>query len=824
MAAQPDLLLECFQNASSAARPALERCLDQAIATLQLLETQSLKVAERDTLAASYRYLLANKKLWSERYAADLLTEFEKFLQPKPVTTAVSHPNSPSGPLAFGLVDDADVSHAIDGQRLLQNLLPGVEPSLGELNALVSSVLGLNHVAPERNPMRPEVFTQVLHTLATHTLESKAAAAVSFRHLAKPLGLELAHIYTGTINTLKLAGVATASYQFRLQPSAPSQQSLPTTETRQFQEPLQQFGLPGQGQGQGHGGDETMAPADLSDMQVKTRLLNDFLAGQGQRSEQALAIPYYDNIEQELIAMKAARDSALAALSPGPQMQMAGLPGIDGPQRAVNSFSALNEQVWGPYGASRARAMERIQLKKQATQVSQALGMEVVRELVNQMAQDPRLLAPVREAIVALEPSLLRLALADPRFFSDEHHPGRLLMERVAQRSFKYNDESGDAFAAFFQDITETFNQLNAEPVAGAKPFAAALAQLEHKWNSHDQQDVDKRQRVLQALRFAEQRQSRADQIAADLSARSDLKQVPGQVLDFLFDRWALVMAHAQLMDAHNQIDPSGYGSVVSDLVWSVKSEVTLKQPAKLIKMIPGLLDKLHSGLALLGQEHRENETFFKSLMTLHRPVLKLRRLKSQRDAGQASDPLLESDEPLVSPAERLESLRAKAYAPLWMGREELDAAGFEDTLPTAPADLEAPDLQAMQASTVQSTPITSAEDMQPLMPGPTKDQAAAMLRGLAIGDWVDLYSKNRWLRAQLVWASSKALLFMFISHGGQPHSMTQRSCEKLMAQRLLRPVDPQGVIAQALSGVAEVAAAQSQAVNNRSDAGHQNL
>ena len=69
--------------------------------------------------------------------------------------------------------------------------------------------------------------------------------------------------------------------------------------------------------------------------------------------------------------------------------------------------------------------------------LGQVLGLEVVRKLVNQVAQDPRLLVPVRESIVALEPSLLRLAMVDPRFFSEETHPGRRLMERVAQRSFK---------------------------------------------------------------------------------------------------------------------------------------------------------------------------------------------------------------------------------------------------------------------------------------------------------------------------------------------------------------------------------------------------
>jgi hypothetical protein len=49
----------------------------------------------------------------------------------------------------------------------------------------------------------------------------------------------------------------------------------------------------------------------------------------------------------------------------------------------------------------------------------------------------------------------------------------------------------------------------------------------------------------------------------------------------------------------------------------------------------------------------------------------------------------------------------------------------------------------------------------------------------------------------------------MFVSHGGQPHSMTKRSCERLLRERLLRPVDNQGVVAQALDAVASEVASQ---------------
>ena len=806
--------------------------MDQAAGELQVLETQSLKITKRDEIAASWRYLLANKKLWSQRYTTDLMTAFIKAAEHKPAETAAASTFEQSGPMAFGLVDDSALTQAIDAQRLLQNLLPSVEQTLSELNALVSSALGLGSIMPERNPMKPEVFTQVLQSIASRTLDDSAAAARSFKVLAKPLGHELGRIYADTIKTLKQASIPAASYQLRHQPSAPTSAPMSAASSRSMQPDTSgssgfdkhahrgQISPSHSATQDAHNG-FTSNPADLADLNVKNGLMQDFLSGHVVDTERYLAAPYYDDIEQELAALKAAPHSAPAAFDTSEQSQLARMPVVDRPQRMVNSTVALSEQVWGPYGTSRARALVRSELKKEATKVSQVLGLDVVRELVNQVAQDPRLLTPVRESIVALEPSLLRLALVDPRFFSDERHPARQLMERVAQRSFKYNDEFGEEFTGFFSDISHGFNQLNASPVTDAQPFSAALAHLERKWNTLDQQDFDKRQQVLQALRFAEERQTSADHIAFELSSRSDLQQVPGNVLDFLFGPWALVLAHARLADDRNQIDPGGYGSLVPDLVWSVKHDVTLKQPAKLIEMIPGLLEKLHSGLALLGLSANEKDDFFDSLMTLHRPVLKLRRLKSQRDAEESSAALLEAQEAVVSPAERLESLRAQSDAPLWLGRHELDAAGFEDTQPTQPADLTML-ISAAQPSQPQAPNIAGDPEDQPAQAVqqhvPTEPQtreqagehAAAVLRSLKTGSWVDLYSKHQWLRAQLVWASTKATLFMFISHGGRPHSMTQRSCEKLIAQRLLRPINSHGVVAQALDGVADAAAAQS--------------
>ncbi|MCZ8258019.1 MAG: DUF1631 family protein, partial [Polaromonas sp.] len=99
--------------------------------------------------------------------------------------------------------------------------------------------------------------------------------------------------------------------------------------------------------------------------------------------------------------------------------------------------------------------------------------------------------------------------------------------------------------------------------------------------------------------------------------------------------------------------------------------------------------------------------------------------------------------------------------------------------------------------------------------PAMAQTDAERLLLSLRSGHWVDLYSRRRWLRAQLIWASTRGTLFMFVSHGGQPHSMTKRSCERLIRERLLRPVDSQGVVAQALDVVASEAAAQTATANH---------
>ncbi|MFN3569960.1 MAG: DUF1631 family protein [Polaromonas sp.] len=835
-AARASVFERCLQEAADAAKPALAHCMDHAVAGLQLAETQSMKVAERDELGLAWRELLKHKDGWCDRYPVDLL---QAFTSARPLAPDLRVLPRATGTDLFSLVDNAQVEEGIESSRLLQQILPAVSQALAELDALMSSAQGLANVSPEFNPVRPQVYAQTLREMMATATVDPAIHSLWVKHMAEPLGRELKRVYEKLVNLLELAQVRAASYRVlptpvAVRPSSPAPVGGATVSKG--------GGAPTSPVGFGYVSDEPVARvpsqyADLSNHDVKDAMFQDFLVRGGRQAGHGLAPSYYATIEEELRALKATPDSAPAPLQARSQPQRASDEGHDyrgtrsdptrpllpageadaddedeafdtseGPSRIIDVLSQLSSQVWGVYGRARERALVRTQLKKQATHVGQVLGMEVVRQLVNQVAQDPRLLVPVREAIVALEPSLLRLAMVDSRFFSEENHPGRRLMERVAQRSFKYNSEGSPGFQAFFSSVTEAFNALNALEISDARPFGDALGDLQAIWDAQDRQEQAQRSNMRQTMQLAEERQSQADQIAYDMSMRADLDHVPGVVLDFLFGPWALVMAHARLTDTRRQIDPGGYGSLVSDLLWSVKPQVTLKRPAQLIEMIPRMLAKLHEGLASLGQDPRETEAFFSTMEKLHRPVLKLRRVRSRRDAVESEAAPLEvalADAPDM--AELLpatpEQRKAKAAGQPWLAPQELDDAGFEETLPSGPAELG-------DDSDPEISVLPVMDDAQEDGPEPETDAVSAeqLLGGLREGSWVDLHSKRRWLRAQLIWASTRGTLFMFVSHGGQPHSMTKRSCEKLIRQGLLRPVQTHGVVAQALDQLVRAA------------------
>lgn len=794
MSADPSLLDQCFERVLREAPALLGRSLDAAVIILQDAENQGREVVQRALLARAWWNL--------ERQRSHLVAQFPQRLQQAFQHAAHEGPTSALARMSdsslLSLVDDSSVNESLESARMLQALMPVVEQALSMVDARISSLIGLDTVHAEKNPLRPSVFVRALRDLMNEREPDPQLRSLWMQKVAAPLAVELSKLYADIARMLQQARVQEAGYRIRLvADSAPG----PHQSTRGWLE-------------EGTGGEPAgmaVAPAgeappqpmslrmkDLAKPQTPLQhdVLQAFMAGQQEVFDHRLDNAYYEQVRQELnhvdVLAKLPQPDALELEAQ--RVQYRHLPAVDRPARPIDVATPLDAGQWGEYAAPHERSRVLLELKHQADKVSQAVGLDVVRKLVAQVSGDPLLLAPVREAVVALEPALLRLAMAEPRYFARGDHHARLWIEAVAQRSFRYNDEFSPGFEAFFDPVRSQVRALNASGSAEAGPFAEALTTLKALWVRDDGEEAQRQQRQLDALNHAERRQELADQIAWEISLRPDVFNAPGIVLDFLYGSWSLVIAAADLEHPDGGPDPLGYRKVIGQLLWSTRSQVTLRQPNQLFQIVPGMLMALRQGLESLGKSPEETRAFFDALLKLHEPVLRLRRARARVD-GHAAAP-----EPQQSPEEQqaLETLLAPASPEQqkptptdqpWIGARELASAGFSEAMPlmaSEPVDSAPAPLDATQAGEAAADAL----------------EASSMLFRLTKGSWVDLYSGGEWLRAQLVWSSQKASLFMFTSHGGRAHTMTRRSCEKLMAKRWLRAVEARPVVEQALRKV----------------------
>jgi hypothetical protein len=258
------------------------------------------------------------------------------------------------------------------------------------------------------------------------------------------------------------------------------------------------------------------------------------------------------------------------------------------------------------------------------------------------------------------------------------------------------------------------------------------------------------------AAAFEARRQAHADTIAWELSTRHEFDRVPALVQDFLFGPWSLVLAHVELAGSRGRADAQRYRAAVTDLLWSVKRDVSLRSPAEWLQRVPPLVATLREGLRVLDDYDDVHEPFFEGLMALHRPVLQLRRARSQRDARDST-------------------------------------TAEEDTRPAEPDGLAANHGEAPLAVTrdAEAAPQPEAGATPQTAEAACVDEPAALVARLEPGQAADLWCDARWLRAQLTWVSSEHSFFLFVSEGGRQHSMTRRSCERLIRAGQLKLVAP---------------------------------
>ena len=774
------------QEAAAGGHMLMGKLVAAARQGLQVREAACRDLRERDALAQSGKQLRHWEAKLCDRYPHALLDAFTKPQVARRAGSLLAITEVSFDELEK--MDEVQVLTSVTLARTQQVAMLAAEASLAELNTLICSTLGLGVVNSERNPLRPQIYVNALKAVVEQTGLPPAMQLDWLSAMSTTLGQELRAMYTHLCTSLQSQGVVAVGYVVMQTPSASGGGHGVGRGVAQ-----ESYLAPGLQTPAGSAGAvpamPSAAPTPAKDATLLTldklrRLLSGELdTPQAQLSPMAQFAQRFSREFEVNNSLSAAPATDFDATVPAALEALKEMQQVD---EVVQRLQQRRVAAPAPLQADdHSVEAVRAHLRSHSRGVGQSLSLEVITLMVDNIARDGRLLAPIQQLIRRLEPPLLRLALVDPRLFTNKQHPARLLVQEMADHSLAFASPQAKGFAEFVSGINQAFAMLSQATIENAEPFEQVLQVLRDEWREATRRHERSRSQAVQALQHAQERNVLAEKIARDIAAHSDAEKVPAVVLDFLRGPWAQVVAQALIIGPAGEGSPADkYQSLVSALLWSTHPDINRKDATKLTRLVPPLLSTLREGLETIHYPSTKTSAFFEALMGLHqrafraehKPLAAVPMAEAAPDAvvnvqtgpsGLGLPNLVEDDNPWVAPQEALGS-------------------NFMD-LPDSPTVVQAPDMAS-----------TQVVEMPP--------DVESVNSALTLGCWVELMVDTQWVRTQLTWVSSRESLFLFTNAAGESQSMTRRSRDKLIAAGHLRVISGAPVVDGALNAVAQMA------------------
>jgi len=408
-------------------------------------------------------------------------------------------------------------------------------------------------------------------------------------------------------------------------------------------------------------------------------------------------------------------------------------------------------------GAVRERSTE---LKKKATTTGEKAIIEVVALMFQSILAEDRIPPAVRVWFARLQVPVLRVALAEPEFFSNLDHPARKLIDRMGAcvLGFDATTINGSALEAEIRRVVQVIEQY---PETGRRVFQLVYDEFE-KFLSKFLTEKQATSRLVSVAQQVEQRETLAIQYTIEL--RTMLRDMPvrDEIREFLFKTWAEVLALSAVRDGPQHADTITFKRTAADLVWAASAKPNRSDRAQVIQNLPGLLQRLRQGLALLGVSGSAQDVQIKTLTDTLADAF----LSKTASIPQAH---------IEAMAKRLANLE-DFISDATLGEMPLNADNIEMMLGIDASSIH---VVADNGAPVDEAMVAWAQELQP-------------------GSWYTLDHNGASAQVQYAWQSQRKQLHLFAAVDGSSYLIQLRRLAAYLQAGLLVAQDEEGLTLRA--------------------------
>lgn len=252
---------------------------------------------------------------------------------------------------------------------------------------------------------------------------------------------------------------------------------------------------------------------------------------------------------------------------------------------------------------------------KQAAQTSgEKVTIEVVALMFQSILAEDRIQPSLRTWFARLQIPVLRVALADGDFFSSMQHPARRLIDRMGSCALGFDVTLSDVSArALEAEISRIVQVIEQYPEAGHRVFQLVFDEFQ-TFLAARLQAVGPAGKFVTVAQQVEQKETLAVQYTIELRKLLDNMSVGDEIRDFLFKVWAEVLAVSTVKLGAKHTETALLKQTACDLLWAASAKPTRAERAQVIPRLPGMLDHLRKGMAMLGLDIPTQEVHIKML------------------------------------------------------------------------------------------------------------------------------------------------------------------------------------------------------------------
>ena len=275
---------------------------------------------------------------------------------------------------------------------------------------------------------------------------------------------------------------------------------------------------------------------------------------------------------------------------------------------------AVTEQSL-PRQAIRSAALGISKAAPEATAIDTlALVFEAVFEM-------PGLPDAIKSALSSMQIPLLKAAMLDPSFFSNESHPARTLLDRIARAALGLPADVS-AKHPVCRQILEIAAQVRSEFSNDPAVFERYGAKVEALIAERDQEAAAAALVWLPLLARIDQRgkaETRCQEIIVEFCERG----IPQGIADFLKKFWYRVLLQVWVAHGEESAAWQEHNSVIDSLLWSVQPKFDAEDRKRLSRMLPGMLQLLSKGMEHLAVPEEERTAFLDTCFSLQTAALR---------------------------------------------------------------------------------------------------------------------------------------------------------------------------------------------------------